>query len=87
MFMKLILKFMWSVSASYVPDFLNSKPACEAWFSILATIISKELPEATTGLEPTGQPTDPLAREMWPWWKLKKWATLVRSLLLALVVR
>ena len=45
------------------------------WFSVLAAVINKPLPEASEGLEPAGQPTAPEERRAWPWWKAKKWAT------------
>lgn len=44
------------------------------WFSILQSIIDKNLPEASENLEPLGQPEDVAGKRAWPWWKLKKWA-------------
>ncbi len=40
------------------------------WFSALGHLLQKPLPEATEGLEPTGQPVDPEARKQWPWWRV-----------------
>jgi hypothetical protein len=49
------------------------------WFQLVQQIIDKKLPEASEGIEPRGQPTDPEERKNWPWWKLKKWALRVCS--------
>ena len=50
------------------------------WFTTLATILEKPLPEASEGIEPTGQPEDIDERKTWGWWKLKKWAARVIAL-------
>ena len=70
--MRLCLKVFWSAT-------LHRLPAVQGvdvnfWFQIIANIMNKPLPEASTGEEPTGQPLDPEERKQWPWWKLKKWA-------------
>ena len=44
------------------------------WWGLIKQMLDKKLPEASTGIEPVGQPTDPEEREKWPWWKLKRWA-------------
>lgn len=51
----------------------------QPWFEILRLALSKPLPEASTGLEPRGQPVDVDARNAWPWWKVKKWAVQIMS--------
>lgn len=53
------------------------------WFNLLAFCLSKPLPEASTGLEPVNQPLDPADRKVWPWWKVKKWASKIISHLFA----
>lgn len=70
--LRLCLKIFWSAT-------MYSLPRTEGvdvghWFSCLAQLIEKKLPEASEGAEPTGQPTSPDERRVWPWWKLKKWA-------------
>lgn len=59
---------------------MNSLPRVQSvditfWFNLLATLTNKPLPEASENLEPLGQPERPEERELWPWWKVKKWAT------------
>jgi importin-7 len=51
----------------------------QPWFDLLTTALKKPLPEASTGLEPRGQPTDIEGRNAWPWWKVKKWAVQIMS--------
>ena len=50
------------------------------WFTILGTVLDKRLPEASEGIEPLGQPTDPEARKAWVWWKLHKWTSRIALL-------
>lgn len=51
----------------------------QPWFDLLTAALKKPLPEASTGLEPRGQPTDVDGRNAWPWWKVKKWAVQIMS--------
>jgi importin-7 len=51
----------------------------QPWFDVLTSALKKQLPEASTGLEPRDQPTDMDARNAWPWWKVKKWAVQIMS--------
>lgn len=88
MMLKQILKIFWSSTQFYLPSGNNSdgsasgEPspalanphALEPWFAILRAVLTKPLPEASTGLEPTGQPLTKEERNAWPWWKAKKWA-------------
>jgi hypothetical protein len=87
MMLKQILKIFWSSTQFYLPggDATNPSPALsnpealQPWFDILCKALAKHLPEASTGLEPRGQPTDPDERNAWPWWKVKKWAVQIMS--------
>lgn len=40
------------------------------WFSLIAKLLEKPLPEASEGKEPFGQPMDEDERRLWPWWKV-----------------
>lgn len=51
----------------------------QPWFDILTAALKKPLPEASTGLQPTGQPVDVDERNAWPWWKVKKWSVQIMS--------
>jgi len=62
-----------TVSATFDPN------AMQPWFDILRSVLSKPLPEASTGLEPRGQPTSVEERNAWPWWKVKKWSAQIMS--------
>ena len=42
-----------------------------AWFQIIGHILQKELPEASEGKEPSGQPLSLEDRKVWPWWKVR----------------
>ena len=43
-----------------------------AWFQIIGHILQKELPEASEGKEPSGQPLSLEDRKVWPWWKVRR---------------
>lgn len=95
MMLKQILKIFWSSTQFYLPGQEQSQETGEnpnsssiglarpdilqPWFDILTAALAKPLPEASTGLEPMGQPTDVEARNAWPWWKVKKWAVQIMS--------
>ena len=68
------LKIFYSVTVYELPQGVTGVDV-PFWFSLLAAQIGKPLPEASTGLPPTGQPTSDEQRKAWPWWKVKKWAT------------
>lgn len=87
MMLKQILKIFWSSTQFYLPggDGVNPSPALanpqsmQPWFDILCKVLLKPLPEASTGLEPLGQPTGLDERNAWPWWKVKKWSVQIMS--------
>jgi importin-7 len=89
MMLKQILKIFWSSTQFYLPcttpdavdnNQFSSKPEqLQPWFDILTRALRKPLPEASTGLEPVGQPTSVEARNAWPWWKVKKWSVQIMS--------
>jgi len=93
MMLKQILKIFWSSTQFYLPNGNNtdgtasSQPspalanpdAMEPWFEVLKKVLTKPLPEASTGLEPKGQPTSKDERNAWPWWKVKKWAAQIMT--------
>jgi len=91
MMLKQILKIFWSSTQFYLPGSegsgdtdpnsigLNRPEVLQPWFEILTKALKKPLPEASTGLEPRGQPIDVDARNAWPWWKMKKWAVQIMS--------
>lgn len=75
--MKMCLKIFWSATMYQLPEVTGVD--VNFWFQMIAQILEKVLPEASEGLEPAGQPTDPEQRAAWPWWKLKKWAARIVS--------
>lgn len=89
--LKQILKIFWSSTQFYMPGgssnadgassapALANKEAMEPWFQVLKAVLSKPLPEASTGLEPRNQPTSKEERTAWPWWKVKKWAAQIMT--------
>jgi len=79
--LKQILKIFWSSTQFYLPvgGALSSPEAINPWFDLIRVVLKKNLPEASTGLEPTGQPVDIEERNAWPWWKVKKWAVQIMS--------
>lgn len=70
--MRLCLKVFYSSTVYALPQVQGID--VNFWFNSLAHIIQKKLPEASEGIEPTGQPIRHDERSSWPWWKLKKWA-------------
>ena len=93
MMLKQILKIFWSSTQFYLPNGNNtdgtasSTPspalanpdALAPWFAVLKAVLTKPLPEASTGLEPKDQPTSKEERNAWPWWKVKKWAAQIMT--------
>eukprot|EP00584_Thalassiosira_punctigera_P008909 CAMPEP_0172545150 /NCGR_PEP_ID=MMETSP1067-20121228/15144_1 /TAXON_ID=265564 ORGANISM="Thalassiosira punctigera, Strain Tpunct2005C2" /NCGR_SAMPLE_ID=MMETSP1067 /ASSEMBLY_ACC=CAM_ASM_000444 /LENGTH=1077 /DNA_ID=CAMNT_0013331839 /DNA_START=115 /DNA_END=3348 /DNA_ORIENTATION=+ len=93
MMLKQILKIFWSSTQFYLPNGNNgdgsasgvpspalaNPDALEPWFEVLKAVLTKPLPEASTGLEPKGQPISKEERNAWPWWKAKKWAALIMT--------
>ena len=82
MMLKQILKIFWSSTQFYLPTdgTAAARPEdLQPWFDILTRALQKPLPEASTGLEPRGQPTEVEARNAWPWWKVKKWSVQIMS--------
>ena len=87
MMLKQVLKIFWSSTQFYLPGGDGNTPspalanpeALQPWFDIMCAALEKPLPEASTGLEPVGQPTSIQERNAWPWWKVKKWAAQIMS--------
>jgi importin-7 len=87
MMLKQIFKIFWSSTQFYLPGGEGNNPspalshpeALQPWFDILCFALKKTLPEATSGLEPRGQPTSVEERNAWPWWKVKKWSVQIMS--------
>eukprot|EP00529_Nitzschia_sp_RCC80_P003831 CAMPEP_0113510620 /NCGR_PEP_ID=MMETSP0014_2-20120614/38237_1 /TAXON_ID=2857 /ORGANISM="Nitzschia sp." /LENGTH=1078 /DNA_ID=CAMNT_0000406591 /DNA_START=56 /DNA_END=3292 /DNA_ORIENTATION=+ /assembly_acc=CAM_ASM_000159 len=87
MMLKQILKIFWSSTQFYLPGGNDKEPSpaltnpqsMQPWLDILQRALVKKLPEASTGLEPRGQPTSVEERNAWPWWKVKKWAVQIMS--------
>ena len=88
MMLKQVLKIFWSSTQFYLPMAdegaegqvgLARPDILQPWFDILTASLKKPLPEASTGQEPKGQPTDIDARNAWPWWKVKKWSAQIMS--------
>mmetsp|Transcript_3899 Transcript_3899/g.4034 ORF Transcript_3899/g.4034 Transcript_3899/m.4034 type:complete len:868 (+) Transcript_3899:3-2606(+) len=75
--MRLCLKIFWSATIYTLPTVQGID--VNSWFQIIGHILQKNLPEASEGQEPAGQPLDLEARKVWPWWKLKKWAAKIIS--------
>ncbi|RHY59605.1 hypothetical protein DYB34_002793 [Aphanomyces astaci] len=69
----LICKIFWSCVQVSLPPYVTNLQRMSAWMDLFRQILAKRLPEASESLEPLHQPTDPDAREKWPWWKVKKW--------------
>jgi hypothetical protein len=66
--MKMCLKIFWSATMYELPQV--SGVDVNFWFGVISRILDKVLPEASEGLEPAGQPTEPEERTAWPWWKV-----------------
>lgn len=79
--LKQILKIFWSSTQFFLPNagIMNSGETIQPWFNVIRAVIIKPLPEASTGLEPVGQPQSIEERNQWPWWKVKKWALQIMS--------
>jgi hypothetical protein len=69
--MRMCLKIFWSATMYSLPTGVHGVDV-NVWFQLLGTIIQKELPEASEGLEPAGQPVDLDERKKWPWWKVSE---------------
>lgn len=69
--MRVCLKIFWSSTQYALPNVQGVD--VNLWFHILGQLLDKKLPEASEGLEPSGQPQDIEERNNWPWWKVKKW--------------
>lgn len=86
MMLKQILKIFWSSTQFYLPGSEGNDPSgattssiglarpeqLQPWFDILTRALQKPLPDDR-------QPSDPEARQAWPWWKVKKWAVQIMS--------
>lgn len=70
--MRMCLKILYSANAYKL--LMAQGFDVNFWFRVIAYIIQKPLPEASTGQEPLNQPVEPEEKRAWPWWKLKKWA-------------
>jgi len=83
--LKQILKIFWSSTQFYLPGgndwgpTLGNPATMQPWFDVLLVVLSKKLPEASTGLEPKNQPLSLEERDAWPWWKVKKWSVQIMS--------
>lgn len=91
--LKQILKIFWSSTQFYLPNGNNADGSASSspspalanpdamgpWFDVLKAVLSKPLPEASTGLEPRDQPISKEERNAWPWWKAKKWAAQIMT--------
>jgi len=71
--MKVCTKIYWSAMQLSLDGTRADPKDAHLWMQLFHAALKKPLPEASTGLEPKGQPTDVEARNEWPWWKLKKW--------------
>jgi importin-7 len=69
--MKLCFKIFYSATVYALPKVDGVDVSL--WFTLIATLMNKELPEAEENKEPYQQPKDYDQRKLWPWWKLKKW--------------
>jgi hypothetical protein len=67
--MRMCLKIFWSATMYALPSVQGVN--VNIWFSHLGTLVQKELPEASEGREPAGQPVDRDERKSWPWWKVR----------------
>jgi importin-7 len=83
--MKLCLKIFWSATMYQLPEV--SGVDVNFWFSMIAQVLDKPLPEASEGLEPAGQPVDPEERTAWPWWKVSRSLCLCLCLCLLLCIK
>jgi hypothetical protein len=42
----------------------------DVWFTFIADLLNKPLPEGRENIEPLGQPESYEDRKQWPWWKV-----------------
>ncbi len=70
MILKLCVKTFYSYVLYALPTISNSAVDVNLWFNLIGKLLGKRLPEASEGIEPFGQPTDPDDRLKWPWWKV-----------------
>ncbi len=75
--MRVILKAYWSAISYNLEGYLAQSDVVLQWVDMIHTLLGKQLPEASEGGEPAGQPTDPHERYSWPWWKCKKWCACI----------
>lgn len=78
--MRVCLKIFWS-STNYMLPRVHGVDV-QLWFRLIAEIMNKRLPEASEGVEPAGQPTNPDERKMWPWWKVNTISIYVCSMIM-----
>lgn len=81
MTLKQILKIFYASTEQLLPQSIGGiatllhPEVMQPWFEVFEKALSKKLPEDETGLPPLKQPKSEEAREKWPWWKVKKWAS------------
>ena len=74
---KLICKIYFKCIQFHLPEFIKQQDEALKWAALFKGVLDKQLPEASSGLEPRGQPVNIEEREKWPWWKAKKHAARV----------
>lgn len=72
MMLKQVLKIFWSSTQFYLPGFNQQQNPIAPWFDIIYSALSKPLAEDI-------QPKTVEERNVWPWWKVKKWAIQILS--------
>ena len=70
--MVLCCQVYWSAMQLKMTGHSTGVESVQAWFLLFKTVIDKRLPEASEGVEPTGQPTEADERSEWAWWQLKQ---------------
>lgn len=70
--MRLCFKVFWSSTVYVLPQVQGVD--VNLWFQMISDLMNKRLPEASEGIEPFGQPTDPADRKVWPWWKVSEFS-------------
>lgn len=78
----LTAKYYWSATQFQLTGVMMEQARVDRWMTLLREMLVKPLPEGDSDLEPLGQPKDPLAREGWVWWKIKKWVLHIASRML-----
>lgn len=71
--LRICFKIFWSCTQYSLPP-VNGVNV-NLWFHAFATILNKRLPEASEGIEPSGQPLSVEERNEWPWWKVTEFFT------------